>query len=91
MNGIFNMLNNADKVPEKNEEKQPIFVSRKMLDEMKNHLPYELYDQLEVKFELGFMHAILGDKNYKEEVETIMKAKRATSNLPVIEYKLKHK
>ena len=73
------------------DEKQPIFVSRALLEEMRQYLPFKVYDQLEINFELGFMHKILGDKNYKEEVETIIRAKRGLSAVPVIEYEIKHK
>ena len=73
------------------DEKQPIFVSRTLLEEMRQYLPFQVYDQLEINFELGFMHKILGDKNYKEEVETIIRAKRGLSAVPAIEYEIKHK
>lgn len=84
-------FNKAKEKASKPDEKQPIFVSRNMLDEMKQHLPHKLYDELEIRYELGFMHEVLGHKNYKEEVDTIMKAKRSLSTVPVIEYQLKHK
>ena len=69
----------------------PIFVSRSMLDQMKEFLPFKLYDQLELRYELGFMHEVLGHDNYKEEVDTIMKAKRSLSAVPAIEYNIIHK
>lgn len=72
------------------DKKYPIFVSRNILDQLKEHLPYKLYDQLELKFELGFMHEVLGHDNYKEEVETIMKAKKCFA-VQEIDYKIKHK
>lgn len=75
----------------KNEEKYPIFVSRDFLDKVRNVLPEVLFEELELNYELGFMHNVLGHKNYKEEVETIIRAKRGMSPIPAIEYNIKHK
>ena len=86
-----NFFDNAEEQGKKVDQKVPIFVSRTMLDQMKEFLPFKLYDQLELRYELGFMHDVLGHKNYKEEVETIMKAKRGLSVVPTIEYNIIHK
>lgn len=76
---------------ERETKKQPIFVSFDSLKEMEKYLPKKLYEELEIKLELGFMHEILGHERYKEEVETIIRAKRGLSSIPVIEYKIKHR
>ena len=86
-----NFFDNAEEQGKKVDQKMPIFISRTMLDQMKEFLPFKLYDQLELRYELGFMHEVLGHDNYKEEVETIMKAKRSLSAVPSIEYNIIHK
>ena len=60
-----NFFDNAEEQGKKVDQKMPIFVSRTMLDQMKEFLPFKLYDQLELRYELGFMHYFLGHKNYK--------------------------
>lgn len=90
MNKLDKLHVAMEKPTDKN-QKYPIFVSFESLQDMKKYLPQKLYDDLELRMELGFMHGILGHERYKEEVETIIRAKRGLNTIPQIEYKIKHR
>lgn len=88
VSNIYNPINDINAMKS---EKLPVFVNRDYLEKIRKILPEKLFNELELKYELAFMHGVLGHKNYKEEVDTIIRAKRGLSAVPAIEYNIKHK